>query len=224
MAVAFSAQRANLTFQATFGEHMFSLWRSPELLFKNLFSRLAQYGLQLDDLKWGNSTAVGDVHLVFFLLNFAVVTRIRIDRFEFEAFDLLRVDLDQVAQAASQVLDALVEHDSTLRVVTYSLSAAYHEKLEGQTARDFTAPLAMQPPKVLGPPIGTGVIFSSGSEDARLASSVTLEPSSVVPEGLFVRINTIWDATRVGINDVRVRAPEYGERVLAEFGLALPRQ
>jgi len=219
MAVDFNAERGELNFQASYSAPMFGLWRSTGELFQLLFGALSKYGLRLHDLKWGPASGIGDAQLNFFLLNYAATVRVKMDRVEIEVLDALRIDEQQLQDAATALIGALKTHNSDLSVAAYVVSLAYHGKLASGTAKDFTRALTATPPGALGPSAGGGVVFYYGPNEERVSSAVTLDLSGVVPDALFVRVHMVWDASRIKVEDLAARTREYTVNVFGGFGL-----
>ena len=125
MATDFAIERGKLQLDANYTEPMFALWRETDQLFQRLFVGLSKYGLRLTDLKWDQgANSVGDVQLNFYLFNFAVAVRIRIDRLEVELFDVKKVSFDQLAEATLDVVAALRAHRPDLAFVAYSVAGS----------------------------------------------------------------------------------------------------
>jgi hypothetical protein len=219
MAVEFRTERGDLHFQATFSRPMFALWRSSDQLFELLFRALSKHGLQLNDLKWAQSTAVGDVQLNFYLFNYAAAVRIRIDRVEIEVFNSLGVDEEHLQDAATALINALKAHNAELSLVAYVVAVGYHGRLASGSSKDFTRALTAAAPEAAGPSTGAGVVFYYGPSEDRVSSAVTIDLSAVLPEALFFRVQMVWDASRVEIGNLAVRTRQYGERVFEAFGL-----
>lgn len=222
MAIDFAVERGDLQLNANYTEPLFALWRETEQLFQRLFAGLSKYGLRLTDLKWDQAAnSVGDVQLNFYLFNFAVAVRIRIDRLEVELFDIKKVTADQLEEAVLELVAALRMHKPEIAFSAYSVAIGYHGRLADTTARAFTAQLTTAP-EPLGASTGAGAVFYYGPQEGRTSSAITADLSGVVADALFFRTFVIWDGSQVPINEVRARMSGYMERVLNGFGLNMP--
>lgn len=219
MAVDFITERGELNFQASYATPMFGLWKLPEQLFQLLFASLSEYGLQLNDLKWGPSSGIGDAQLNFYLFNYAATVRVKLDRVEIEVFDVLRIDEQRLQEAAARLVGALQAHDPSLSIAAYAVALAYHGKLASGSPKDFTRSLTAAPPEAAGPSAGAGAVFYFGPNEERVSSAVTIDLSALVPDALFFRVHMIWDASRIKAGDLAGRTREYAERVFRSFGL-----
>ena len=223
MATDFAIERGKLQLDANYTEPMFALWRETDQLFQRLFVGLSKYGLRLTDLKWDQgANSVGDVQLNFYLFNFAVGVRIRIDRLEVELFDTRKVTADQLEEAVLDLATALRTHKPDMAFSAYSVAIAYHGMLADTTAMAYTAQLANAPKPLGAPTGGTGAVFYYGPEDGRISSAITADLSGVVADALFFRALVVWDGAQVPLNEVKARMNAYMNRVFEGFGLNIP--
>lgn len=220
MATDFIVERGDLHFHASYAEPLFALWKDSDMLFQRLFSSLSKHGLQLTDLKWNQPASVGDVQLSFYLFNFAVGVRLRIDRIEVEAFEVRKVDQEQLERAVIDLIGALRSHKPELSFTAYSLAIGYHGKLATGSARDFTRTLTAAP-QDLGKQTGAGAVFYYWPEEDRVSSAVTADLSAVIADALFFRTLVVWDPSRVAVNELRAQMTGYMERVFDRFGLSV---
>lgn len=218
MAIDYIVERGELNLHASYSQPLFAMWRDTDALFQHLFSHLAKHGLHLTDLRWNQPGSVGDVQLNFYLLNYTVGVRLRIDRIEVEVLDLRKVNVEQLESAIIDLVGAVQAHKPEISFNAYSISVAYHGKLGAQTATEFTGTLTVAP-ATLGPQQGAGAVFYYGPEEGRTSAAVTADLSAVVPDGLFFRTLVVWDASQVALSELKVRTNQYVERVLDRFGL-----
>jgi hypothetical protein len=219
MPIDFKAARGELHFQANYTEPFFELWQRPDRLFKTLFTTFAKHGMHLNDVKWGPATSVGEVDLTFHLLNFALTVHIRVDRVEIDAFDICRVNEQLLQEVGVELFDALKTYNSSVSFAAYVVALAHHGTLSTGTAREFTHKLIGSMPEILGPVTGSGMVLYYGPGEDRLSSAVTLDLSAVVSDALFVRVHTVWDASRVRLEDLAARTRQYWERVFKALNL-----
>ena len=123
MAIDFAVEQGNLQLHANYTEPLFAIWRDTDQLLQRLFVGLSKHGLRLTDLKWDQSgNSVGDVQLNFYLFNFAVAVRIRIDRLEVEVFDIKKVTADQLEEAVLDLVAGLRTHKPEMAFSAYSVA------------------------------------------------------------------------------------------------------
>jgi len=221
MSVAFKASRAELSFQADFAEPVFHLFRDSPALHRSVFARLAKHGLRLSDMRpeRGNGT-LGDAHLVCSLLNSAVTLLLRPERAEIHCFDVMRLDGRNLGQVGVDFLEAIRAHAPEVPFKTYSSALALHGLLDGIRSQEFIAKFVTGAPGGLGPPLGSGAVFYYGVTADRVMSSVTVDLSAVLHDGLFLRIYAMWDGQRIAVEALPGIADEHVRDVMREFGLS----
>ena len=79
----FVVSRSDVTFEASYQRPEFGLFREDAGLFTRLVSRLSSYGLKLSDMKVERgSGTLAEIHLFFYLLDYLLTVRVRLDRAE----------------------------------------------------------------------------------------------------------------------------------------------
>jgi len=223
VAVKFDVAKADLTFEAGFGQPEFALFRDTPGLLRHLFKRLEPHGLRLADMKierGGGSSA--DFHILCYLFNFVMTVRVRLDRIEVYCTDFPR---DHVQKFSASILDALAAvqaHLPDLSFRAHALAVGLHGLLEGETVRKYISRFVSNAPNI-GSPTGNGVVFYFGPEGDRLWSAITLDMSKIDPNFLYVRTHAIWDAKKVEIKNLAAIAEGFVGSALSQIGLELPK-
>ncbi len=198
MATKLEVIRADLLFEAGFPQPEFGLLRDASALLHNLFKRLEQHGLQLNDLRVERgSGSLGDHHILCYLFNYWMTIKIRVERIEIVCSVLPQDHVEKFKAAILDVLRAVKDCAPDLSFRAYAVAVGLHAKLEGHPARDYLARFVGHVPQGLGPSTGSGAVFYFGPEAERLLSSITADVSAVVQDGIFVRIHGVWDAKKV---------------------------
>jgi hypothetical protein len=221
--VRFAVSRSDLTIEAGYQRPQVTLFRDTARLAERLFERLTPHGIKLSDIKVERgSGSLGDLQLICYLFDYLVTIRVRIDRAEIYCSHLTEDNRKQVLSAGADTLVAVREAiGSDYRA--YAAALSLHGTLENQTARAFVGKLITPTPAQLGPLTGNGVAYYlSPTIDGRISGSLTLDVSSLVPDGLFARPLATWDASRVTLEQLPVRAEDFVRQALGAFGLELP--
>ena len=164
MPTDYLVERRELLVRATYAQPFFGIWRDTRELLIKLYIRTANYGVQLNDMKWNQASSVGDIQLSFYVYNLGLGIRVWIDRLEIEAFDYKKVDFDQFYAIVTDVIDGLRDHDTGITFSAFSVSLGYHGKLTSGSAEEFTRRFT-NPPSGLGAHTGAGAVFYYGPDE-----------------------------------------------------------
>jgi len=102
------------------------------------------------------------------------------------------------------------------------MGVGIHGRLEGESVKDYLSRFVRNIPTGLGPPIGNGGVVYFGADEDRLLSTVTVDMSALLPDGLFVRTQVVWDANKVEIPSIPMRAVSFVRHALERLGLEVP--
>lgn len=221
--IPFEILQSELFFEARFGAPAFELFRDPEGLHRALHEKLAPYGLRLADMKYERGTTLADVRLVCFLHNFSWTANVRAEQVDLQCFDLRDVQRQEVKDVAVSLVEAVTSQIRSTSVRTYTLALAFHVSLTGIDTRSFLLRFVQNAPD-LGPVAGSGVAFYFGPlpEAGLVASTVTMDRSAVIADGLFLRLHSVWDAAAVPAHVLPDSAEKQLARVLIALGLLQP--
>ncbi len=214
----------DLAVQSDFSEPEFRLFSDWPGLQQRLFTRLSPYGLRLIDMRWdpGNGT-VGDGNLMLNLPDLAATVRIRLERIEIQYFDPTRIDVQTAGKMVVDILKVMEGDKSAAKFKTHSLRMNIHGILEDSTPRDFLSRYVSQIPENFGPKVGNAVAFYYGPEANRLTTSITFDLSVRVKDGLYLGIQTVWDAQRISVEAFPAIAADHVTDVLTRCGLEFAR-
>jgi len=220
VSLTYRALQGDLNFQAEFQEPAFELLRDPIGVQRQLFTRLSRHGVRLVDVRLdrGNGS-LGDHSFLCYLFNFAVSVRVGLGGMEIICFDLARVDTNKLGESGVDALGAIKEHAPSVSFKAYTLSVGLHGKLDECPAQEFLSKYAANVPGGLGPRIGNGAVFYYGASASRLMTSVTLDLSASITDGLFVRTQVVWDASKVGIETIPQLSDSHVKEVLGHLDL-----
>lgn len=223
MALKLEVSKADLAFEAGFPKPEFALFRDGAALLDCLYRRLEPYGLRLPDIRFERGAGnVGDQHFLIYLFNYWMTVRIRVERIEVHCSELPQDLAEKFKAAILDVLRAVKDYHPDLSFRAFAVAVGLHAKLEGTPVRDYLAQFVSNIPQKLGPSTGAGAIFYFGAEGGRLFSTVTADVSAAVPDGLFVRVHSSWDAGRITPDALTGIADAFVRQALESLGLQLP--
>lgn len=223
MALTLEVSKADLAFEAGFSKPEFALFGDGAALLDCLYRRLEPYGLRLPDIRFERGSGnVGDQHFLVYLFNYLMTVRIRVERIEVHCSELPQHLVEKFKAAILDVLRAVKDHRPDLSFRAFAIAVGLHAKLEGKPVRDYLAQFVTSVPQNFGPSTGVGAVFYFGAEGARLFSTVTADVSAAVPDGLFVRVHSSWDAGSVTPDALTGIADAFVRQGLESLGLQLP--
>lgn len=222
MPIRFDVSRADCTLEAAYQGPKFAALAESAALLTRLFEATERHGVKLSDIKierGGGSFA--DFHILFYLFDFLLTVRVRIERVEIFCSYLSNENVQRFSAAAVDVLNAVRAHLKS-DYKAYTLSLNLHGTLYEFDTKKFLGQFAGAISPDIGPIVGHGVAYYLGTEDDRLFGSLTLDLSAPVPGGLFARPQATWDGGRVKAEDIITRAEQFVRRSLGAVGLELP--
>jgi hypothetical protein len=218
-----TVEKSELSFEVGFSQPEFAMFMNVPPLLNQLYTRLQPHGLKFQDIKLERgSGGLAEQNILFYLFDYLVTVRVRVERIEIHYSALPnREYVNRFKAATVDILLAMKELKPDL-FRAYAVAAGIHAKLEGQPSRDYLAQFMTNAPKGLGSLAGNGAIFYFGPEGDRLLSTVTVDPSVVVPEAVFVKIHGLWAANAVSPEALANNAEVFIRQALDSIGLQIP--
>ena len=218
----FNIERQDVELESTFSPRLWSLVHDVPVLYEALLERLAHVGLSDMDLRpeAGNGS-VGTAGLGFWLFGSKVNVQLRLDSFRFRTSSLASDVLDSADGVVAAIRQALQDE---LRFRIHAVSYACHGLIEGMKAAEFVGEFVRNAPVIegFGDHIGTGVAFYFGEAPPTVSSTLTLDASHVVPDGLFVRVHVVVDGAVGAIPEIQALAEERVRTALSSVNLEIP--
>ena len=215
----FTIEQSEIELESKFTSRLWSVVHDVPVLYDALLDELAHFGLSTMDLRPDDGNgSVGGAGLGVWLFGGKVNVRIGLDgvRFQTSSPD------PQVVDCVDGVLGAVRRASPELRFKTHSVSYACHGLIEGMKAAEFVRRFVPNPVNVdgFGDCLGAGAALYFGNAPPMLSSTLTLDISRVVPDGLFVRVFMVMDGA-VGTGPaIRTLAEERTGAALTAVGLA----
>jgi len=223
MANKFTVSQAEFQLEAGFSQAEFSLFRETNSLLDHLFKALQPHGARLADIRvetGGGSAA--DFNVLCYLFNYWVTLRVRIDRIDIVGSQLPQDYVHKYGAAIVDALQSVRNYHQNLKYRTYTLSVGMHGSLESESVKNYISNFVKNVPDGLGPTAGNGIIMYFGPVGERLLCSVTIDRSTIVPDGLFCRTYVVWDANKVEIERLTELANRFVRETVSQMGLELP--
>ena len=219
MPQTFDPIRGDLSFQADFSKPEFGLYRDLPRLNAAAFEILNVYGLGANDIvhdfAGGN---FGKANTQYYLPNRATLG-LYFDRFTVTVPDITTAEshlADIVGHAFTLVGGAV----SAIAYKTFQLRLNLHGPLLGTTSAEFLLRFLATPPGVELPPLsGCGFALYALPTETQLSSTITLDVSAAIADGLYVNYVTICDATKVLPTNVWPFLVGVFKRALSEVGI-----
>jgi len=156
--------------------------------------------------------SLGDATFTYSLLGLFVSLRVRFERVEVLCSDLSQINRAQLSDVAIGTLEAIQSRPTAPKFGTYTLAFGVHGSPVGMSRKEFVSRFSKDGPAFKGGSLGSGTVFYYGAEAEQVAASVTIDLSGILPEGVYLRFNVVWDASKVGVRDL----PALGEKFLRD--------
>lgn len=223
MGIRFDVSRADLSFEAGFSQPEFGLFRDTQALLHQLYKALEPHGIRLNDMRIERGTgSAADFHLLCYLFDFMMTLRVRVDRLEVYCSQLPEDYLERFSFAIVHALGALRAHWPALTYRAHALAINLHGLLDSVPAKEYVPRFAANIPAGLGPSMGSGTVMYFGPEGERTFSSLTVDISALVANGLYIRSYVVWDGKKVDITALPKLGQAFVKQALDQLGLQLP--
>ena len=184
---------------------------------------LDQQGLGLSSMDLrpdAGDGSVGGAGLGFWLFGGRTNVRIGLDSVRFRS-TLLTSD---VVRSVDGVLAGMRQASPELQLRSHALSYSCHGCIEGTKTSEFVGRFVREAPVIegFGNHLGAGVAFYFGEAPPIMSSTLTLEVSQRVPDGLFVRVFMLFDETVGSGVEIETPAEERVRAALSAVSLEIP--
>lgn len=217
--IGLALQKGERLLRINFEEPVFGLFADFPAICERIFPRLQPFGLAPRGLRLESAGGdLGEIHLRCEIPG--VTARLWIHSLEVFS-DPLSFSSEHHRDFSAGLLEAVSLHRSQVVFQSYDADLRAHGSLESGAPKDFLAAWAGRPPENLGPPLESGVVFYFGPHEGRTAASVTLDPSAMIRNGLFIRTRTVGAVGEMNGREVGGTADDFFKVALREVGLVL---
>ena len=214
----FTIQQSEIEFESKFASRLWSVVHEVPVLYDALLDELAYVGLSSMDLRpdAGNGS-VGGAGLGVGLFGGKANVRIGLDSVRFHTSS----PISQIVDSVDGVLGAVRRAAPELRFKTHAISYAYHGLIEGMKAAEFVRRFVPNSVNIdgFGDCLGAGAALYFGEAPPMISSTLTLDVSRVVQDGLFVRVFMVMDGAVGTSAAIRILAEERAGAALTAVGL-----
>jgi hypothetical protein len=184
--IPFKVERSDLAVQVTFRSRLWSLFHDITKLYDALLD-LSEFGVTAQGIKSDVADgSLGAYNVNFWMLDFRVLVRIRLERLDIQFNGMVQGDLERFEQAFLRLLGALSTARSDFAVAGYGIDLGLHGETVGVESGEYLSRFVRNIPRV-GPHLTSGVIFYYGEGGASTLRTLTLEMSGSFPGRLFFK-------------------------------------
>ena len=210
-----AVERLEMAYEGRFKMPRVRVLTADSGILDHLYRELAPFESRLSDLKV--ETQKPDLSQAFIscnVYNFAGSVQIFADRIEVRAIDERATErfLDIVKAA----LAAVHSSQGDVELATHAFALSIHAQPDklgvGEFLARFVKPAEIQDQA----PIATSVSYTFGQDGARLNAFLAVEPSLLIPEGVFLRMYATYDASSLALEDAATKALGLLERMQSE--------
>ena len=163
--------------------------------------------------------SLGAFNVNFWMLNFGVIVRIRLEGVELNApsFSVGADELERTFRALDQ---SLHEAQNELAYSSYIVTVGMHGRIEGIESKEFLDKLTRNAPVSLGKSIGSGAVFYFERSSPETLLSVSADLSAAITGGVFVKVHSVFDQS-MKPEGLRASAEQQLEQSVKALGLAV---
>ena len=188
----FTIEQSEIELESKFASRLWFVVHDVPVLYEALLEELAYVGLSSMDLRpdAGNGS-VGGAGLGVWLFGGKANVRIGLDGVRFQTSS----PEPQVVDAVDGVIGAVRRASPELRFKNHAVSYACHGLIEGMKAAEFVRRFVPNPVNIdgFGDCLGAGAALYFGEAPPMISSTLTLDVSRVIQDGLFVRVLMVME-------------------------------
>lgn len=188
----FTIEQSEIELESKFASRLWSVVHDVPVLYEALLEELAYVGLSSMDLRpdAGNGS-VGGAGLGVWLFGGKANVRIGLDGVRFQTSS----PESRVVDTVDGVIGAVRRASPELRFKNHAVSYACHGSIEGMKAAEFVRRFVPNWVNIdgFGDCLGAGAALYFGEAPPMISSTLTLDVSRVVQNGLFVRVLMVMD-------------------------------
>jgi len=194
--IVFDVQRTDVSIQAKFRTHYWSLFHNIPALYSALLTGLGEFGVTPHGIRSDVADgSLGAYNVNFWMLNFRALVRIRLEQIEVQSNNITQSDVEPLERAFVRLTEALAGSTSDFALSSYAVDVGLHGQPTGVDPKDYLATFVRTRPRLPGPYTGSGVVFYFGEDAATMVRTLTADLSGLLPDKLYVRVFSLYKET-----------------------------
>jgi hypothetical protein len=219
----FDLKIGDLTVDARFEKPAFPALRAEgNRLLDVLYAALSPFGIDLSNVVFGQNGTLADRNVYFGIPSLNAGVKVTVGRVEIGFNELTKIDFATADKVIKAVYTALEAADVGAKIGTYNLNLNAHGMVEGGNSQNVAKSFFARVPSGLGPNISSGAVFYFGAHDRRVNMALVADSSTLVTDGLYVRIIFALDGKRVLSQDLPTVGRESIKQAFGALDLQLP--
>jgi hypothetical protein len=216
--IPFRVEKSELNVQLSFAAPFWPIANNIALLYSGLLNRMRDFGVTSQAIRPDSADgSLGGFNVNFWMLQFGVIVRIRLDSVELNA-PAFAGDIEQLERALIALDQALRDAQGDLRYSSYTVTVGMHGRLEGIESKSFLTSFSRNPPAGLGEMIGSGTVFYFEGRAPATLVAVTADMSAAVAGGIYIKTHGVFDGS-LKPESFRVTAEQHLEQGIKALGL-----
>lgn len=212
-----------LDFTAAFEIPAFGLWRDPNAIAEITYRALSPYGLQLTGLQWDWGQNIGENRLrVQGPFGYSASYEIRRDGVFIQFLHVSREIVDDLSRSAEALLVAFKNGEAGTSYGRFHFILGLHGRLSSESPVAFLRGFSARVPGGLGEVRESGCAFWFAPTDECSSLSLLMEPSRRIQDALWIRLEGVFDARKVSLDEIRPRIEKLISQTLSSLDLTLP--
>lgn len=195
----FIVKHGEILVQAFFRSPMFSLLDPPGSRFHSvMFANFGRYGLTVGDVRIENGLPnLSDGNITYNLSILKATIKVFLDRIEVTFFDTPHVQRAIVNEVFEKAMKSVEEIAPGTQMREFMVAVSLHGLIDGEATSEYISSFISRVPLGIAPNAGQGVVFYYRGNEKAKGSSLVLDLSARVIDGLYFRISFTWDGLKV---------------------------
>jgi len=187
-----------------------------------LLEAFGSYGFGVESLQILGAGPAAAQHAVQMLFGFQGSYTVKLDRCEAAFYDLDEKGMVRAVQLLADADQALRRYSKMFKMKSHQITYSVHASIDGGRAIEVLRPFVATVPKTGGSCEGNGFSFRFSLPQKGWQTTLTLEMSQVVVDGLFIYFVIHTGADRLDFPQLLVDGRSYLRGVLQELGFWFP--
>jgi hypothetical protein len=212
----FAIEHSDRTYRFYLAAPLFEAWANPRYVAEALYPVLQRHSIGLQNMQLENQGNLGQANLRCVAADSSTSLTLFLDRLE-----VWTTSLSAHCALPRDAAEELVERVSGAAIASYEAIARWHGRIAQLSAADFLGRFVHKVPTTFGPSLGAAATFYYGADSTSLTSSINLDLSSLVKEGLFVQGASIFDRASMSPQELVDVSEALWAKMFNDLGLHL---